>query len=146
MSNYADADILASIYQDLLTYVDVDNVDGYITMAHGWVIDSCRPFFHPPTDNPSQLLILAEANYALYLILRSADEEIKSLAFQQEAWRLIRHIESSADTQDSTYGGPASSASNVEPVFSKGKYNTSGSFLGNKMGIQDDNRGSLDDW
>lgn len=147
MSNYAAIEDLELIYQNVWDHAAVEiEGDNYISMAHAWVTDSCRPHFNPPATSPSHLLVLAEANYAVYLILRSKDLEIKGLTFQQEAWRLIRHLVKAADTQDTPSGGPRSSSSSIEPQFTTGKHDHDGAYIGNKMGIADDNKGSLDDF
>jgi len=146
MSNYAISADCARLFQDINNYLGALDIDDYITDAHAWVVDTIRPFFTPPSNTPSRLLVLAEANYAVFLILRAAEQEIKAISFQQEAWKLIRHLTSEADTQDTSAGGPASSSSDIEPEFTTGKYDTNGNYIGNKSGIADNNKGSLDDW
>ncbi|TRZ50097.1 MAG: hypothetical protein D4S01_07315 [Dehalococcoidia bacterium] len=146
MPNYASTSDCKILFKRIWDHVDEQDADDYISLAHDWLIDSCSPFFIPPPSSPSNLLILAEANYAVFLMLRADYQVVKSLPFQQEAWKLIKHITASADTDDSVAGGPASASSHVDHVFSTGKFDSDGNFIGNKMGIQDDNKGSLDDW
>jgi len=146
MPNFASTSDCKILFKRIWDHVDELDADDYISLAHDWLVDSCSPFFSPPASSPSKLLILAEANYACFLMLRADFQTVKSLPFQQEAWRLVKHITSSADTDDPASAGPASSSSFVEPTFSSAKFDHNSNFIGNKMGISDLNKGSLDDW
>jgi len=50
------------------------------------------------------------------------------------------------DTTGAFEIGPASSATEVQPEFTTGKYDVDGNLLGNIMGNWNEEEGSLDDW
>lgn len=96
---------------------------------------------------------LAEAKYAIWLIGTSKETTDTAGIYEaivitaiNEAWKLIDHLKKSADTDLAATGGPQSSATDVEPTFTRGKYDSDGNLLGNKMGIKDEKEGNLDDW
>jgi hypothetical protein len=62
-------------------------------MAYNWVNDRLRPYIKTlPVVNPSQTIILAEANFAVSLILRANKRKELYLDFRNEAARLIAEM------------------------------------------------------
>jgi len=68
------------------------NSDDERIMASNWVDDRLKPYVATPITDPSQTLILAEANFAVSLILRAKKREKLYLDFRNEASRLIAEI------------------------------------------------------
>lgn len=125
----------------------------FLDLAHDWLIDSLQGKIVPPVSasSASNSWKLAEAYYAIYLIiLRRSDGEgvTEALApsFQNEAYRLMVHIRDHADTGAGMQDGPQSTSTGVEPKFTRGKFDADGILLGNKMGVNDELEGTLDDW
>lgn len=151
---YARDSDLVIVYDNIHYYADDSDTWQYLVKAYDWVRDSIRTKISPPdptTDTISETLVLAEAHYAVYLILKAHGESpgasVRSLDFYNEAWRLIGHILDSVELEDtSTRGGPTSNSQDMEPTFSKGRYDRNDIYVGNKMGIGDAKKGSLDDW
>jgi len=150
MANYAVAADCEVLFKLIWNHVDEADADDYIDLAHDWLIDSIRPFFIPPATSTSKLLVLAEANYAMYLMFRADNETIKSLGFQQESYRLLNIITTKANVQAAATGGPASSSyrsgRRTQPTFTQSKFDSDGKAIGDVSGISSDNVGSLDDF
>lgn len=134
-------------------YANDTQIALFLDLAHDWLVDSLQGKIVPPASasDASNSWKLAEAYYAIYLIIQwISDGEgfIEALApsFQNEAYRLMVHIRDHADTGAGMQDGPQSTSTGVEPKFTRGKYDADGVLLGNKMGINDDLDGSLDDW
>ena len=60
----------------------------YRDFAYDWLNDSLEQTHDVPFDDPSKTIILTEATYAIYLILRKADDP-RYTAFRAEAYRLL---------------------------------------------------------
>jgi len=60
-------------------------------MAYDWVNDRLEPHTTVPIASPSQTLILAEANFAISLILRNKGRE-GHIDFRDEASRLVNEL------------------------------------------------------
>ena len=61
------------------------------TMAYNWVNDRLKQHISTPLTDPSQTIVLAEANFAISLILRSKNREGFD-DFRDEATRLIEEM------------------------------------------------------
>lgn len=125
----------------------------FLEIAHGWLTDSVRGKLVIPSNasDATYLWKLAEANYAIYLIgtsIATDDGLIENQVqpFFAEAYRILLSLRTSADTGAGMQEGPKSSSTDIEPVFTRGKYDADGILIGNKMGIKDGLKGSLDDW
>jgi len=57
-------------------------------LAYDWLNDNLESYHSVPFSSPSKTVILAEATYSLYLILR-ANNDPRSEQFHQEALRLV---------------------------------------------------------
>lgn len=156
-----DCDNLCSYREDYGITISDAQLTALLVFAYDWVKDSLRPFMTPPDPGGtfSKALTLAEANYALYLGLRSKgtgtgntsqseeDARILALDFYNEAWRNVKHaVENSEFESESTRGGPQSNMDNVHREFTRGKYDMNDDLVGDHPGEWDEDKGSLDDW
>jgi hypothetical protein len=113
-------------------------------MAYDWVNDRLRGTLSMPISDPSDSVIFAEANYAIFLILRAQDDPAYN-DFRLEANRLISSIKKE-DLGISKRGGPIANSAEVCPEFTRTKYDYDGNVLGRAMGRFDGVKGSLEDW
>lgn len=151
---YATDSDLRIVYKNIHYFVDDDDTWQYLTKAYDWVRDTIRPKITPPdpaTDSVSESLVLAEAHYAVYLILKANGESqsanVRALDFYQEAWRLLIHILDNTEfSSETNRGGPQSNSEDMQPKITRGIYDINGVYKGDKMGISDEKRGTLDDW
>ena len=106
------------------------------TLAYGWVNDHLRSMYDVPFASPPQSVILAEAYYAVYIILLANDDPSAS-TFLSEAESLIGLLSVSDINSINKGGSPISSTSGIDRKFSQGQY-SSGLLIGK--------RGTLDDF
>lgn len=104
-------------------------------LAYGWVNDHLRSMYNVPFASPPQSVILAEAYYAVYIILLGNNDPSAS-TFLSEAESLIGLLSVSDINQVNKGGSPVSSTSNVDRKFSQGQY--SSGLLTGKKGTLDD--------
>ena len=62
------------------------------TMAYNWVNDRLKQHIATPISSPTQTIVLAEANYAISLILRAKKRPTFFEGFRDEAVRLINEL------------------------------------------------------
>jgi len=111
-------------------------------IAYDWVNNILRPHVTVPISSPSKVVVSAEANYAVFLILRMRDDA-NAEKFREEAERLLAQY---IIAEEATQGGPRANSENVLPTFTKGKYDYDEDLVGRTMGRSETERGSLDDW
>ncbi|MHA1288982.1 MAG: hypothetical protein ACTSPB_16445 [Candidatus Thorarchaeota archaeon] len=113
-------------------------------MAYDWVNDRLRSKMTVPISSPSETIILAEANYACFLILRANDDP-QAAQYETAAEKLVsQYIEDVLEAN--LQSTPKSNSKDVQPVFSRGKYDFDGNLLGPTMGRRDGYSGNLDNW
>ena len=112
--------------------------------AYDWVNDQLRARITVPVSSPSKVVILAEANYAIYLILRKKGDK-SFTEFRTEAGVLIAQYIKETEA-DNSLGGPVANSANVMPQFTREKRDFDDNLLGRVMGRSEAHRGSLDDW
>ena len=101
----------------------------------------------PANTDGTATMKLAEANYTIYIIsTKTITIESYGSTFLQEAYRLMTHLRDHADSNLALAVGPQSTTTGIEPKFTRSKFDADGIHLGNKPGIADGNKGSLDDW
>ena len=111
-------------------------------IAYDWVNDQLRSRLTVPVSSPSKVIVSAEANYAVFLILRMNDDP-NADKFREEAERLIAQY---IVAEEADQGGPLSNSENVLPQFTRRKFDFDDNLLGRTMGRTERDRGSLDDW
>lgn len=113
------------------------NSDAERAYAYDWLNDALRAVYTVPISSPSQTAILAEASYALFLILNAHDNPAY-LNFQSQANNLVSVLLSSQLEESKKGELPLSNTVNAQVEFSQGRYDSNGVLLGD--------HGSLDDW
>jgi len=113
------------------------NSDAERAYAYDWLNDALRSVYTVPISSPSQTVILAEASYALFLILNAHDNPAY-LNFQSQANNLVGILLSSQLKESKKGNLPISNTVNAQVEFSSGRYDAEGRLIGNP--------GSLDDW
>ena len=130
--------------------VDDDKVTQAIQDADAVIDLHCRSRYTVPfttVDNVIQKLSMDLAIHTLYCrrqgpptwITKRYDAALLQLKAIQEG---VFHL-------DVAETGPASSATEgtyIQPQFTRGKYDEDGNIVGNVMGVEDEEEGSLDDW
>ena len=111
-------------------------------IAYDWVNDVLRAHVTTPVSSPTKVIVSAEANYAVFLVLRMRDDA-NAEKFREEAERLLAQYIAS---EEAAQGGPRSNSENVLPTFTKSKYDYDEELVGRTMGRREDKRGSLEDW
>jgi len=129
-----DSHIVGDAWTFLATAPSSDAERAY---AYDWLNDALRAVYTVPISSPSQTVILAEASYALFLILNAHDNPAY-LNFQSQANNLVGILLSSQLRESKKGGLPLSNTVNAQAEFSSGRYNADGRLIGS--------RGSLDDW
>jgi len=113
-------------------------------MAYDWVNDRLRSKMSTPVGSPSNVVVLAEANYACYVILR-ANGDPDAPMFRTEADSLIsQYIKN--ELEAGTQSGPSTNSSDIMPVFTRGKKDWDRVTVGETMGRRSGYAGNLDDW
>lgn len=111
-------------------------------IAYDWVNDLLRSHVTTPISSPSKVIVSAEANYAVFLILRNNDDP-NAAGFRTEAENLLAQY---IAAEEATHGGPAANSENVLPQFTRSKFDFDDNLVGRTMGRTERYRGSLDDW
>ena len=113
-------------------------------IAYDWVNDKLQTYFTTPVSSPSNVVKSAEANYAVFYILRHNDD-INAPGFRTEAENLLnQYIQQRVKTD--LLGGSVSNAENIKPAFTKSKFDYEDELQGRVMGRTETYRGNLDDW
>lgn len=113
-------------------------------MAYDWLNDQLEAYMTTPVSSPSESVILAEATYACYLILR-ANGDPDADKFRIDTQDLIRsYIETRQKVNQQN--SPTSDSENVRPVFTRGKRDFDGNIVGETMGRSSGWSGNLDRW
>jgi len=124
--------------------VDPPHTSEQRKMAYDWVNDQFRPKMTVPVSSPSETVIMAEAAYACFLILRANDDPAAD-RYLTDAERLVaKYIETTLE--NALQSMPKTNTTDVQPVFTRGKYDWNGNLLGPTMGHRDRTRGNLDAW
>ena len=137
MSTYSDDEFLKRLYANITDYLGgASDFSTEREAAYDWVNDQLRGVLSVPISNPSETVKMAEANYAIYLILR-ANSVGEAFDFLTQAESLISVLKTEQLSQ-AQKGGPTSNTLMVRPTFTMGRFDEQGFRIGPK--------GSLDDF
>lgn len=153
MTALAPISLVKDLWNLAPTYATDNQIKLFLEIAHDWLVDSLQGKIIPPSSpsDTSYSWKLAEAYYCMYLICNkfsSGSTTIETLGFEfhSEAYRLMTHLRDRADFNAGIQDGIQSTSTNIEPQFTRGKYDENGILIGNIMGKANNNKGSLDDW
>jgi len=132
---------LADAWSFTATTADSDDERAY---ANAWLNNILKAAYTVPISSPSETVLLAEAHYAIFLILK-AHKDSAYYAFLSQANKLANALVASEELSIAKTGGPVSNSSNIQVQFSRGRYDSDNQLLGRGTS-NDGKRGSLDDW
>ena len=143
-----------SVHTDLKTiFADIESPDvlgpggesePYRNFAFDWLNDMLRGNRSVPISSPSETVVLTEANYAVYLILR-AYRHVDYYKYLSDAKSLLDSL-LKEQLNGSIKGGAYINSADVQRKFTSGKTSVSGVYLGDEMGKTNKLKGTLDDW